>query len=697
MQHVPTANMDRDVTLLSQSDGGAASVPVEHALATDIGAAHPEPRNPRANAWAWLPIPILVAAILVLWVVDLRGSFDPPWLLFTLSFIFATLASVVIAFLVSRTFLATGKPGFFLLNCGVVFWGLAGATSAAVGGADYNASLTIHNLCAWLAALCHLTGVVLLNRAEPIAHNRIWWLLAGLVGTAGAVALVASAALAGATPTFFVQGHGGTPFRHLVLGSAAAMFVLSAIVLRPGHGAGKLFARWYALALLLFAAGMFGLMIQSVHGSALGWTARSAQWVGGIYLLVAAVAARRESPSYEVSLSVSPDQKWLRYTLAVVFVTAAVTVRLVFLQSLEAEAVTIMLYPAVIFAALYGGRGPGLLAAGLSVVAIDFFWLGRFAEFGVSQSTEWLVIAIFLANSVLIVWVADALQKSRARVAIIEAEARVAALQRHAEEALRDAHAQLADHAEQLEKLVQQRTAKLQETVSELQHISYAMAHDMRAPLRAMSAFATLLSEEAAGGATPVHTEEYARRITVAASRLDRLIQDALNYTKVVQQEMPIGPVDLSKLVRDLIETYPNLHPDKANISVEGPLPLVPGNDSLLTQCFSNLLGNAVKFVPPGIKPEVRIWCENKPGAVRVWVKDNGIGIPKHAQQRLFNMFQKLHDRYEGTGIGLAIVRKVVDRMGGNLGVESEPGHGSSFWVELPIADGADTMKIGGT
>ncbi|HEX5221621.1 MAG TPA: PAS domain S-box protein [Verrucomicrobiae bacterium] len=264
---------------------------------------------------------------------------------------------------------------------------------------------------------------------------------------------------------------------------------------------------------------------------------------------------------------------------------------------------------------------------------------------------------------------------------------------RQAEKELREAHGQLADRAGHLEKLVRERTARLQDVVNELQHVSYAMAHDMRAPLRAMSTFASLLAEESPNGIAPSRAQEYTRRIIVAAKRLDKLIQDALNYTKVAQQEIQLGPVDLSKLVRDLIDTYPNFHSDKADIHIANELPVVLGNDSLLTQCFSNLIGNAVKFVAPGVKPRVRLSAETSDGTARISIQDNGIGIPKGAQARLFQMFQKLNAGYEGTGIGLAIVRKVVERMRGKVGVESEPEAGSTFWVELSLADGPKTTK----
>src|SRR6185369_8270665 len=254
---------------------------------------------------------------------------------------------------------------------------------------------------------------------------------------------------------------------------------------------------------------------------------------------------------------------------------------------------------------------------------------------------------------------------------------------KQAEEALETARAQLQAHARDLEKTVQERTAKMAEMIAELQHVSYAITHDMRAPLRAMNAFATTLMEDCAAGLDPAQAEEYCRRILSASSRLDRLITDALSYTKAVLLDLPMEPVDLSILIRGILETYPNLHPDNADIRIEGELPVVIGNESLLTQCFSNLLGNAVKFMRPGVRPDVRIRSSVRNGVAHLSIGDNGIGIPHNAQHRLFGMFQKLDSKYEGTGIGLAIVRKVVERMGGKVGAESEPGKGSRFWVEL--------------
>jgi signal transduction histidine kinase len=268
---------------------------------------------------------------------------------------------------------------------------------------------------------------------------------------------------------------------------------------------------------------------------------------------------------------------------------------------------------------------------------------------------------------------------------------------------------------------LKERTLKLREMVSELEHISYAIVHDMRAPLRAMHAFAELLRNNDPA-ASPEERAMYLQHISTAATRLDDLTQDVLNYSRTVLHAPALGPVDLQPLIRGILDTYPNLQSDKTDITIECTLPVVIGNPALLTQCFANLLDNAVKFVAPGIRPQIRIFTETPSSSmesdgppstahsssiasakkdqvststlnsrpptnfVRISIEDNGIGIPLSAQPRIFRMFQRVTHDHEGTGLGLAIVNKVVERMGGRVGVQSEPGKGSRFWIELRVA-----------
>jgi len=292
------------------------------------------------------------------------------------------------------------------------------------------------------------------------------------------------------------------------------------------------------------------------------------------------------------------------------------------------------------------------------------------------------------------------------------------------ESALHEAQQTLREHAQQLETKVHERTARLQDTIAQLESFSYTVAHDLRAPIRSLKGYSDMLLSDAEP-ITPEKAKQYLQRINRAADRLDALTRDLLQFSSVSRQDIELATINLSELIQDLRVLRPALQDDV--LFVKEPLHSVVGNRTLLQQCLSNLLDNSLKFMAPGMKPRIMLWTEKirasenqilqlqptgqgstvaalsrddlvqselsptqagESERIRIWIEDNGIGIAAEMRHKVFGIFERLNpaDKYEGTGIGLAIVARAMQRMGGNCGVEGGNGPGSRFWLELNVA-----------
>ena len=242
-----------------------------------------------------------------------------------------------------------------------------------------------------------------------------------------------------------------------------------------------------------------------------------------------------------------------------------------------------------------------------------------------------------------------------------------------------------------LERKVEERTAQLAERNEELEAYAHSISHDLRAPLRAMHGFSQALLEDSAERLDEAG-KDYARRIAAAAQRMDRLTQDLLAYSRVSRSEIAVAEVDLGGAVRNAIaQLEADITACGARVTVHDPLLAALGHRPSIEQSVANLVANGLKFVPKGRAPEIDIRAERRNGAVRLWVEDNGIGIDPAHHERIFSVFERLHGvtEFAGTGIGLAIVRKSLERMGGRAGVESALGRGSRFWLELHAPEAA--------
>jgi signal transduction histidine kinase len=260
---------------------------------------------------------------------------------------------------------------------------------------------------------------------------------------------------------------------------------------------------------------------------------------------------------------------------------------------------------------------------------------------------------------------------------------------------LEQARRDLQQHADALETRVAERTRSLEETTRQLYDFCYSIAHDLKAPIRSQAGYARILINDFGPRLGP-EAVDYAQRIADAADRQTRLVTDLLAHVSLGRSEMPMEPVDLAQIAGQArADLRVEIERSQASLDLSGVRGLVMANSASLNLVAINLLSNALKFIPRGRTPEIKVWTENRQGFIRLWVEDNGIGIAPQHKDKLFAIFQRLHTReeYPGTGIGLAIVKRAAERMEGRVGVESDEGKGSRFWIDLKPHSPANQPK----
>jgi light-regulated signal transduction histidine kinase (bacteriophytochrome) len=252
-------------------------------------------------------------------------------------------------------------------------------------------------------------------------------------------------------------------------------------------------------------------------------------------------------------------------------------------------------------------------------------------------------------------------------------------------EAQKRSEQQYIDLSQELEKRVQERTAQLSASNEELEAFSYSISHDLRAPLRAIDGYTNLFLERY-GDQLDGEAKRICGNIGANVHLMQHLIDDLLAYSRANRAELRTQTVDMDALVQEVWNQLTStIDGGKITLALE-PLPVARGDPVLLRQIWTNLLGNAIKYTSKKDAPRIAIGARAEPGATVYTVQDNGAGFDMRYADKLFGVFQRLHTQreFEGTGVGLAIVKRLVHRHGGSVWAEGEPGVGATFSFSIP-------------
>jgi signal transduction histidine kinase len=329
---------------------------------------------------------------------------------------------------------------------------------------------------------------------------------------------------------------------------------------------------------------------------------------------------------------------------------------------LQKSSASLFFLAATAFVAWTAGFLPALVALALGLISEN--WLQPHSSL-LPSADNWVTNLGYLFVGLVIAWLSKNQGEGRRQTVrrAVDAQSKIAGL----------------------EKELAARAAELAEARQQLESFAYSASHDLRAPLRAVKGF-TLALREDYNHLFNDEGKDYAQRIVDGVEHMEKLLAALLTYSRIGRGELPLVKIELEEYVAKLSQQWePDFKARGARLEITHPLPAVTANPPLLDQALTQLISNALKFVPPGTPPHVQVQTQDQNGAIRIKIVDNGIGIDPKNHVKLFQVFQRFQpaERYPGLGIGLAIVRKAAERMGGRAGLDPQSS-GSCFWIELP-------------
>lgn len=623
-----------------------------------------------------LLLPIYILAIAILASLQLTVVFESRILLAILNTLFIGLISIAIAYLAARIYISSGSLSFLLMGSGMLTFGfssiLAGL-SVTLPDAS-NLMVTIHNSGALASGILQAIGGMTRLSERSTLQKRPWRpVIIAYSSVIIVILLFSLIAALGYTPRFFIPGTGPTALRQFVLISAMNFYLVSAVLFMIHYATRRSdFVYWYAMSLAMISVGLFAVILQKTVGGPIGWLGRSAQYIGGMFGLMAVFNAVRASISKQAPFEKSIEFLFEQTSAAL----KESEERFRNLVELSPDGICIHVDGRYVFANSAMAHIVGLLDASevIGKHALDFVH---------ADSKE-------LVRERIKQGIADGLPAPlveekylRADGTIIYVEVATVPTTFKGQKATQVVIRDITDR-KKADAIIQERTEALESANMDLEYFAYVASHDLKEPLRKISSFTEMLSRRYTGQLDE-KAEKYIWFIVDGTKRMEALIEDLLTYSRLGASQLSVQPMSAENLVEQAIGDLEQIIKESGAEITHDVLPVVQVNPIQFGQLIRNLVHNAVKFRGSD-KPRVHISAEKTDDYWVFSVRDNGIGIDPKQSERIFKIFQRLHtrDEYSGTGIGLAVAKKIVERHGGRIWVESVPGKGSTFYFTVP-------------
>jgi signal transduction histidine kinase len=655
----------------------------------------------------WLPIPIFLILIVILAWLHVETVWAPPVLIPTLNIFFITIIMLFVSILAARNYLHRKSLTILLLGTGTLALGLGGLLAGfSLLENSINSTVTIYNSSACLSGFCILLSAIFSLKLGSKKLKSNWPLLASYIIIITLISVLVLLVHNHFWPVYFIQGTGPTFFDLAILYTTITLFAISSILLlTKKDDKGTKFNYWYGLGLGLIAIGLFGVSIQMNIGDPLNWVGRISQYFGCLYILIAVILSIRYSGIWMLPWEQALYEIEEKYHSLYNSMNEGVALHKILYNEKGKPVDYLITDVNPSYEDILGLKKDEVIGRRSSEVYginkppyLDIY--SKVAETGNPENFEtyyepmnlYFNISVFSPKKGEFATIFEDISKRKQiekdtellLSQLNQKKDELSTLIEKLEKTNKKLYNEIHEHQKtetKLEELVEE----LKRSNEELQQFANVASHDLQEPLRMVSTFTQLL-EQRYKNKLDEDADEFIHYAVDGAKRMQQLINGLLTYSRVTTKGKKFEVTDCNELLeRSIGNLRISIAENDAQI-VHDPLPTIMADPQQIIQVFQNLISNAIKFRSKE-PPKIHISAQKSENEWIFQVSDNGIGIDSTYHDRIFVIFQRLHkrDEYPGTGMGLAICQKIIERHKGHIWVDSELTKGSKFYFTIPL------------